>query len=492
MQKLTSSITSTTFKLIDIYNKIITGALITAPHYQRKLVWKKQHKYAFIETILLNFPFPEVYIASQEVDTVTLQAKEAVVDGQQRLTTIVDYIKGTGDFLGQKSVKPFDDLTVLEKKEFLNYNVSVKDLKDIGEDNIKEVFKRINSTNYSLNSNEVLNAEYGGGEFAIFAKALVDEDEDLSQFKTDINIADEDRKKFIAFFKKNEIFNDHDVKRMFDAQFIMLISSTILEGNYFGRNSKIEQYLEKYNDSFDTNSLVISTLRNAIDLLNVINLSPGSYWLNKPNLLTLLFELREIPKEELNLESFELKLLELEQKMDLYFSADEETDISHITEEERKYFEVARQGSHELASRQHRGKLINKLIVESKITDNPIIVSPSITEIDEDYAVIIPTETGLKKSIMDATSNVRDFLKTVGVHDYEAQEWGPEHKKILDGKFMGDGDLTDTKISIYRSKGRGDYRIWFSGLSNFASSGDHLTISFNNGQLKIENVSKNN
>ena len=104
------------------------------------------------------------------MDMEKLQSREVVVDGQQRITTIVDYIKGKGDFASVKSLVSFDNLSQDEKKEFLNYLVSVKDLKDIGHENIKEVFKRINSTDYSLNSNEVLNAEYGGGEFAIFCK----------------------------------------------------------------------------------------------------------------------------------------------------------------------------------------------------------------------------------------------------------------------------------------------------------------------------------
>lgn len=488
MQKLTFSITSTTFKLIDIYNKIISGALVTGPYYQRKLVWKKQHKYAFIETILLNFPFPEVYIASQEVDTVTLLAKEAVVDGQQRLTTIVDYIKGTGDFLSQKVIKPFDELTIEEKKEFLNYNVTVKDLKDIGEANIKEVFTRINSTNYSLNANEILNAEFGGGEFAIFAKALVDENEELSKFRTDINFTSEERRKFIDFFKKNEIFTDNDVKRMFDAQFVMLIAATILEGGYFSRSSKIEQYLEKYNETFEASEVVIPKLENSIDLINSLNLSKGSYWLNKSNLFTLLFELRDVNKEDLNLELFETKLIELERKMDNYFNADSDTDISYINEDERKYFEFARQGSHELPARQHRGKVMSKIISDSKKSRASESQSHVATNITQDYAILIPTETGLKKSIMDAVSGVREFLKHNGIHDYEVQDWGPEHKVVLDGKFIDGEEEKDTKISLYRSKGRGDYRIWFKDLNHFAKPNDELAITVRDGVINILNT----
>ena len=110
--KLRSSIASNSMKVIDVYNKIISGALITGPYYQRNLVWKKQHKFAFIKTILENFPFPEVYIASSEVDVEKMKATEVVVDGQQRLTTIVDYIKGANDFQNQKTIPSFDELSI--------------------------------------------------------------------------------------------------------------------------------------------------------------------------------------------------------------------------------------------------------------------------------------------------------------------------------------------------------------------------------------------
>ena len=101
-----------------MYNKIEADLLDTSPNFQRKLVWKKQHKYAFINTILLNYPFPEIYIASSEIDVNSLQAKEIVVDGQQRLNAIVDYIKGINDFYNQNKLKAFNELSVLEKKEF--------------------------------------------------------------------------------------------------------------------------------------------------------------------------------------------------------------------------------------------------------------------------------------------------------------------------------------------------------------------------------------
>jgi len=494
--KLKAPIPSNSVKLIDLYNKITSGSLILGPDFQRKLVWKKQHKYAFIETILLNFPFPEVYIASEEVDIANLKAREIVVDGKQRLSSIVDYIQNDGDFSNQKSITHFDDLEISEKREFLNYLITVKDLKDIGEERIIEVFKRINSTNYSLNSNEILNAEYGGGEFAIFSKLLTDNDYVPSEKETNIFIAADLKHKIISFFEENKVFSNNDVKRMFDSQYIMLIASTLLEGSYFGRSNRINHYLEKYNDEFSNYTNILERLTNSISIIKELKFSTGSYWFNKANLFTLIVELNDVKKSDLDLDLLEFMLLDLENKFDIYYNGDEEEELEKLTADETKYFEVARQGSHENAAREHRGKVIRGLINESRIEEAVAESDIYIKNIEIlkakgiDYSIIIPTDTGLKKSIMDAVSGVREFLLRNGIHDYESQELGPTHKIKLECIFVTNDDEFSTEASLYRSNGRGDYRIWFKGLGDFADSKNELALINVDGTLKLLNISK--
>ncbi len=88
-KKLNASIPANNWKIIELYNKLKKGELDPSPSFQRKLVWKKQHKFKFIETILMNFPFPEIYIAPGKLDTDTLELKDLIVDGQQRTTEVV-------------------------------------------------------------------------------------------------------------------------------------------------------------------------------------------------------------------------------------------------------------------------------------------------------------------------------------------------------------------------------------------------------------------
>lgn len=496
--KLKQSIPSNTIKIIELYNKIEANLLDTSPNFQRKLVWKKQHKYAFINTVLLNYPFPEIYIASSEIDVNNLQAKEIVVDGQQRLNAIVDYIKGINDFSNQNKLKAFNELSVLEKKEFLNYPVSMKDLKDLPENIVKEIFRRINSTEYSLNANEILNAQFGDGEFAIFCKQLADAKYEVSESETDVLITEEKRKIFNGFFLSNNIFTENDIKRMFDSQYVMLITSTLFEGKYFGRSLRINDYLEKYNYEFKNYDQILDIILNSIEIISKLKLSKNSYWFNKPNLFTLIIELTKVDTNKLVFEDLERALFDLENKVDLYFNGDEE-DIKLLTSDETKFFEVSRQGSHELSAREHRGKVVNNILRQSSIENNDISVKEeSIEEKNINYlnqknilfSKLIPTETGLKKGIMDAVSGLREFLKSQDYHNYDIQQLGPDHKVKKLAKFKNLIGEIDTEISLYRSNGRGDYRIWFTSLKDFANSQDELALYIDEGILKVLNLSK--
>lgn len=95
------------------------------------------------------------------------------------------------------------------------------------------------------------------------------------------------------------------------------------------------------------------------------------------------------------------------------------------------------------------------------------------------------TKTILDKSIQDCSSAMRDLLKESGVVDYDSMSAGDRVE--LKG-FFSDG--TETKISAYRANKRGDKRIWFSGLKNYASAGDVMALVVDNGKLVIKNLTK--
>lgn len=78
-----------------------------------------------------------------------------------------------------------------------------------------------------------------------------------------------------------------------------------------------------------------------------------------------------------------------------------------------------------------------------------------------EFTTIQITETGLKKSILDATAPVRAYLKEQRVHDYDLQIQGPEHKRVIDTYILTDVNHYLTKTSLYRPiTKKGDPRLW--------------------------------
>ena len=105
--------------------------------------------------------------------------------------------------------------------------------------------------------------------------------------------------------------------------------------------------------------------------------------------------------------------------------------------------------------------------------------------------LIEPTETGLKKSIMDATAAVRNYLKENKIHDYWEQKKGPDSKIVLTSMIYDETKTYKSRVSLYRpNTKKGDPRIWFSGLSKYASPNDIMAITYHDEQLHIFNMSR--
>ncbi len=112
-----------------------------------------------------------------------------------------------------------------------------------------------------------------------------------------------------------------------------------------------------------------------------------------------------------------------------------------------------------------------------------------LTENSIELALIEPTENGLSKSIMDATGPVRNYLKSKSIHDYEVQKQGPANKIQRKAYLVSQDKLIPSVASLYRPiTKKGDPRIWFKGLGEFASANDMLAIIEFGKELYVINV----
>ena len=106
---------------------------------------------------------------------------------------------------------------------------------------------------------------------------------------------------------------------------------------------------------------------------------------------------------------------------------------------------------------------------------------------------LVPTRTGLEKSIMDATKDIRIYLESWGLHDFAKQQQGANNKSFLETELIVGENVIKTKTSLYRPKTKdGDPRIWIYGLSKYAKAGDLLALASAGKSLIIINCSETN
>ncbi|MDA3880888.1 MAG: MvaI/BcnI restriction endonuclease family protein [Prolixibacteraceae bacterium] len=114
-----------------------------------------------------------------------------------------------------------------------------------------------------------------------------------------------------------------------------------------------------------------------------------------------------------------------------------------------------------------------------------------LTKNSVSLALIEPTETGLKKSIMDATRPIRTYLKERNFHDFTLQPQGEQNKVINDCLFYEDFKIHKIKVSLYRPITKsGDPRIWIYKLKQFCNSNDLIALIVFGGSLHAFNLTQ--
>ncbi|HUY36828.1 MAG TPA: DUF262 domain-containing protein [Pirellulales bacterium] len=260
---------ATTKRVSDLIRDIDDGSLVLTPPFQRRLVWTNIVKDHFLETVTLGLPFPEIFIATGEIDTHSMKRKNQLVDGQQRISTLRAYVQGSPDLVLTK-VTPYNELDETEKATFLDYTVAVRDLGTAGEEQIKDIFTRINSTDYALKAMERLNARFSG---------------EYKQFCDDLSKR--------TFFDRHNVFSLADVRRMRDLDFCVILTTTLLS-TYYHRNTLNEEYLRRYNDAFPQGRELGEQIAATLALIESCDFDRECRIWKKTDLFTLIVELHSL------------------------------------------------------------------------------------------------------------------------------------------------------------------------------------------------------
>ncbi|WP_405525701.1 DUF262 domain-containing protein [Streptomyces canus] len=141
-----------------------SGELVLQPEYQRKAVWPERAKVSLMETILLGYPIPEIYLSYET--TPEGEQTASVVDGQQRLTSLLDFLKNKfpldgleDETLSEKfEGKLFRELPDEVRQEFFQYRFPIRRLSNLADEFVRAVFARVNRVNMVLTEQELRNA----------------------------------------------------------------------------------------------------------------------------------------------------------------------------------------------------------------------------------------------------------------------------------------------------------------------------------------------
>lgn len=271
-----------------IYNWFSEGKLFVNRRYQRKLVWTLEEKQHFVDSILKKYPIPSVLIAEREEKSGTYE----IIDGMQRLHTIVSFIEGAFPSLGGAgfdveyftTAKNRRDQGFFTKSDFekwisssevgvfLDYTLAVSVIRDVSEKEVNDIFDRINTYGHRLSDQERRQAgvqnDFVNCVRKISCSIRGDDSVDVLPLSSMPSISIDlpmskhgyEIKADEVFWVKNGILTARDLRDSLDEQCIADIVACIVSGDIIQRSKR------KLDDIYDSQNQESDRILSALTL----------------------------------------------------------------------------------------------------------------------------------------------------------------------------------------------------------------------------------
>lgn len=339
------------YSIADFLEWDASNLLDLSPKFQRRGVWTRAAKSFLIDTILRGKPMPKVLLTQ---DLIGKKNVRTVVDGQQRIRTILEFVAGNftvlsahnADHAGQK----FEDLDEEVQGSILQYEVGVDLLYNLSLADMLDIFARINTYSVTLNTQEKLNAKY------------------LGVFKTS---AYELGFSYVGYMLDSGILTEKAVSRMGEAQLASDLLVAIVGGVQTVKN------IEKYYKEYEKEESVPQDIRYAVSIFNDTMRYIGAiyppdelrntnwarpHWFYTlftcvANSLRPLRGLEEAPRPELSHLTLGIWRSELDQVSALYdlYTEDTEEDVPAVF---ARYINFAQRRTTDTEARRERARFV--------------------------------------------------------------------------------------------------------------------------------------
>lgn len=242
---------SRTYSVNDFREWNSRNELELQPKFQRRSVWSDKARSYLMDSIVRGKPIPKIFIR-QDINPKTKKTIREVVDGQQRLRTILGFLKDgfkmnkahSADFGG----KFYSELPEEVQTAILKYELSVDLLLDAPDKEVLDIFARLNSYAVKLNPQELRNATFFG-EFKTLAYSLALE--------------------YVSFWTENHIFTDAQILRMDEAELASDLLVALLDG--IKSRKAIDAYYKKHDDELKEKTKLAQNFRKTMDAIGALS-----------------------------------------------------------------------------------------------------------------------------------------------------------------------------------------------------------------------------
>lgn len=314
------------------------------PPYQRRSVWNQAYKDYFVDTILLQYPAPAIFLY-ENISSEGL-ATYSVVDGKQRLSAIFEFVSDDY-FVSEKCPIVrlrglyFSQLPDDVKKAFWTYQFVVEYLQTTDESTLNSIFDRINRNVARLTQQELRHARYSGA-FASSAEILTTAmQQTLPQDFP--RIADQSR------------------RQMKDVELVSQLLLSIEQGIDSYSQSDLDAAYSQRDEEWDAQAKVEEEFRAVLAYL--ADISPdslndnGRRLRNQTDFYSLFMAIIDLRRSG-DLPS----LAELEERVSRFFAVIQNDSDRVADDQATRYYEAARSASNDVGPRNVRVEIIRNVV----------------------------------------------------------------------------------------------------------------------------------
>ena len=235
----------TSYTVVDLLSWQESGGLKISPKFQRRSVWTNPAKGFFIDSILQDYPVPPIHIRLTHDGG--RKAIREVIDGQQRIRAIFDFI--AGDFRIPPSVSPgwggksYNALNDDDRDAVNLFSFTVYQYKQLSDSDVLDMFSRLNTFSVGLSAQELRNGRWFG------------------RFKqTSYRLATGT----VEFWRRHKIFNEQQIARMREAELTSELLTVQLDGMQDKKKS-LDTFYEHLDEAWGSGAVEWMTGRDATE-----------------------------------------------------------------------------------------------------------------------------------------------------------------------------------------------------------------------------------